>query len=102
MAKHYKENLNYHAHRTHRFTQATKEQKDFSEGYVTFGALLLMDDDDFTIRDKNDYLSKQMDIAKNPKHKEYNHAKGFIASMFDFKKHVPKEMTIWGNTKTKK
>ena len=102
ISKKYTENVNYHAHRKHRFTKATKEQKEFSDGYLGFAALVTMDDPDITIKDKNDYLSKQMNIAKDPKNPNRDRAKGFIASMFDFKKHIPKEVTIWGNPKTKK
>jgi len=100
MPSKYKENLNYHSHRTHRFTKASKEQKEFSEGYIDFGAMVTMDDHSISTKEKNEYLSYQMEIAKNPKHKEHNIAKGFIASMFDFKKQIPKNLTIWGNPKT--
>lgn len=99
ISKKYSENVNYHVHRTHRFTVATKDQKDFSEGYLEFTALLHMDDPDITVKDKNDFVSKRLAIARDKKNPEHQQAKGFIASMFDFKKQIPKDMTVWGRIK---
>ena len=96
----YAEQLNFHTHRLNKFTKASKEQKEFSGGYVQFHALLNMDE--YSTKQKNDFMSKQMNIAKDPKNPNHDRAKGFIASMFDFKKHIPPNMTVWGNTKTKK
>lgn len=100
MAKQYGRTCNYHAHRTLKYTKATKQQKDFSNGYSTFR--VLFDTDEFTPKEKNEFMDEQYKIIKDKKHPEYEHAKGFFASMYDLKKFWPKETTVWGTIKTKK
>jgi hypothetical protein len=97
MAKKYGQTCNYHAHRAHKLTKATKEQKDFSNGYMQF--FVLFDTDEFTPKEKNEFLSEKMKIVKDKNHPEYEHAKGFMASMYDVKKFWPEEATIWGTIK---
>lgn len=99
-SKDYVQRCNFHAHRDSKYAQATKKQKDFSKGYLRF--TVLINTDEFTNKEKNDFLSDHMEIIKNKNHPDYEIAKGFLASMSDLRKFWPKEATIWGNIKTKK